>query len=39
MPTATTLKTMLWTLGAIAVINRAGFGDLLTGRDKFLGIF
>lgn len=39
MPTATTVKTMLWTLGALAVIHRVGAYDLIEGRSKFLGLF
>lgn len=40
MPTATTLKSIAWTLGTLAVLYRIGVAeDLIEGRSKFLGIF
>ena len=37
--TTSRVTTVMLTLVAIAAVNRAGFGELLNGRDKFLGIF
>lgn len=39
MPTKTTLKTAFWTIAIIAVVMRTPGRDLLTGEEKFLGIF
>jgi len=38
-PTTTQLKTIAWTVGLLAAAYRLGAGDLITGRQKFLGLF
>lgn len=39
MPTATTMKTVAWTLATLAILHRVGGYDIIEGRSKFLGIF